>query len=215
MESVPPRLEAVQWLPLCINQLGLQGLACLASCSKQLQRDCCVLLDTDATAALIGALQAAGTAGAAAASHVGSTAEEHENAVNSAINGLSWLLKIVQKEQHSELLAIASEHVVRYPAVAEWQAQQFCGIGVRIHHTQLLAAANSMVLGMEVWVKVQRQLDIKTDISAAAAAICDSRRTYWVGGSATWTQTILALFSVHPEGCVTLGQTSVLIMRLN
>jgi hypothetical protein len=80
---------------------------------------------------------------------------------------------------------MAAEHVVRYPAVAEWQAVQFCGTGVRISYAQLLDAANSMVAGVEVWVQAQRQLEIETDISAAAVAIRGSRQSYWVGASAT------------------------------
>jgi hypothetical protein len=75
MESVAPRVIAVQWLPLCIQQLGLQGLACLAACSKQLRRDYSDLLQNDAAEALLGALQAAGAAKAAICD-VGSTAAE-------------------------------------------------------------------------------------------------------------------------------------------
>jgi hypothetical protein len=180
MESVAPRVEAVQWSPLCIKQLGLQGLACLAACGKQLKRGCSDLLKTYATEALIGALEAAGAAKAAAASDVDSTAEQ--NAVNSAINGLSWLLKQVPKDQHAELLAVASEHVVLYPAVAQWQAHQFCRLGVRIHHTQLIAAANSMVLGVEVWAQTQQEFEIRSDISPAAVAICCNNTNHWVSG---------------------------------
>jgi hypothetical protein len=42
---------------------------------------------------------------------------------------------------------------------------------VRVSYAQLLAAANSMVAGVEVWVQAQQQLGIQTDIPAAAVAI--------------------------------------------
>jgi hypothetical protein len=72
---------------------------------------------------------------------------------------------------------------VRYPAVTEWQAVQFCSAGVRISYAQLLDAANNMVLGVEIWAQVQRDLRIRTDISADAVAVCcDSRLPYGVSG---------------------------------
>jgi hypothetical protein len=43
---------------------------------------------------------------------------------------------------------------------------------VHITYVQLLAAAHSMVAGVEMWVQAQQQLDVHTDIPALAAAIC-------------------------------------------
>uniref|UniRef100_A0A383VKT1 Uncharacterized protein n=1 Tax=Tetradesmus obliquus TaxID=3088 RepID=A0A383VKT1_TETOB len=46
--------------------------------------------------------------------------------------------------------------------------------GMRITYAQLLAAADRMVAGVEVWVKAQQQLGIKTDVPVAAVSICCS-----------------------------------------
>jgi hypothetical protein len=43
---------------------------------------------------------------------------------------------------------------------------------VRITYAQLLAAAHSMVAGVEVWVQAQQCLGVHTNIPALAAAIC-------------------------------------------
>jgi hypothetical protein len=51
-------------------------------------------------------------------------------------------------------------------------ATRLVAAGVRISYAQLLAAANSMVAGLEVWVHAQEQLGIQTDIPAAAEAVC-------------------------------------------
>jgi hypothetical protein len=43
---------------------------------------------------------------------------------------------------------------------------------MRITYAQLLAAADSMVAGVEVWAQAQQALAITTDIPADIAAIC-------------------------------------------
>ena len=44
--------------------------------------------------------------------------------------------------------------------------------GMHFTYAQLLAAVDSMVAGVEVWVQAQKQLGIKTDIPAKAVAVC-------------------------------------------
>jgi hypothetical protein len=51
-------------------------------------------------------------------------------------------------------------------------SQQLVTAGVRISYAQLLAAANSMVAGAEVWVLAQRALAETSDIPATAVAVC-------------------------------------------
>jgi hypothetical protein len=51
---------------------------------------------------------------------------------------------------------------------------------MRISYAQLLAAADSMVAGVEVWVQAQEELGIENAISAAAVKICHYNG--WVSG---------------------------------
>jgi hypothetical protein len=51
-------------------------------------------------------------------------------------------------------------------------ALQLVKAGVRITYAQLLAAARSMVAGVEVWVQAQQQLAVHTDIPDLAVAVC-------------------------------------------
>jgi hypothetical protein len=53
-------------------------------------------------------------------------------------------------------------------------AKQLVSAGSRVSYAQLLAAAHSMVAGVEVWVQAQRELGVPSDIPAAAEAICCS-----------------------------------------
>lgn len=46
------------------------------------------------------------------------------------------------------------------------------GIAVCINYSQLIAAAYNRVAGIEVWVQVQRQLGIVTDIPNIIESIC-------------------------------------------
>jgi hypothetical protein len=67
---------------------------------------------------------------------------------------------------------ISSAQVLTLPAVPLIEAKQLVSAGLRLSYAQLLAAANNMVAGVEVWVQAQQQLGIQTDIPAAAVAIC-------------------------------------------
>jgi hypothetical protein len=68
----------------------------------------------------------------------------------------------------------------------DW-ALQLVKAGVRMSYARLLAAADSMVSGVEVWVLAQQLLGMQTDIPPAAIAACclmyytcRSARTYQV-----------------------------------
>jgi hypothetical protein len=61
------------------------------------------------------------------------------------------------------------------PAVPVDMAMILVAAGVRTSYAQLIAAANNMVAGVEVWVQAQQQLEVDSDIPAVAQAICNSR----------------------------------------
>jgi hypothetical protein len=61
---------------------------------------------------------------------------------------------------------------VSLPAVQLKWALQLVAAGARISYAQLLAAAHSMVPGVKVWVQAQQQLELETDIPAAAVSVC-------------------------------------------
>jgi hypothetical protein len=65
-----------------------------------------------------------------------------------------------------------SARLIAFPLVPVSCAKELVSAGVRISYAQLLAAANSMVAGVEVWVQAQEQCRVKTDIPALAASIC-------------------------------------------
>jgi hypothetical protein len=50
-------------------------------------------------------------------------------------------------------------------------SKQLVSAGSRFSYAQLLAAAHSMVAGVEVWMQAQRELGVPSDVPAAAEAI--------------------------------------------
>jgi hypothetical protein len=77
--------------------------------------------------------------------------------------------------------ADVTDRLLNLPAVPLDMAKRLISAGLRITYVQLLAAANSMVAGVEVWVQAQQQLGVQTDIPAAAVAICCDGD--WVSGA--------------------------------
>jgi hypothetical protein len=83
----------------------------------------------------------------------------------------AWLAGVLL--HRAPALAVdVSERVFRLPSVTRAIAKKLVAAGVRISYAQLLAAAHSMVAGVEVWVWAQQQLGVHTDIPALAVAIC-------------------------------------------
>jgi hypothetical protein len=176
-------------LPYLGMELGLQGLACLASSSRQLRHDCIELARQNARVLLLDALPAvkADQGLAATAAAVQSPAAGAAAACG-CLQPVLWILR--QLPPCSVSSAVAEDVVqrlVHVPHVPLQQAQQLVAAGVRISHAQLLAAASSMVAGVEVWVQVLKQLQrmdfsdltnqlrILRDIPAEAVAICCNR----------------------------------------
>jgi hypothetical protein len=90
--------------------------------------------------------------------------EQHRQAV-------VWLLLAVPAVAAAATTADLLSHI---PTVSLDWAMQLVETGVRISYAQLLAAARSMVAGVEVWVPAQQQLGIQTDMPAGAVAVCEA-----------------------------------------
>jgi hypothetical protein len=136
-------------LELCSLHLGLQGLACLATCSpwaKKLSAKCAKLT---ATEQLLRTLQpAAGTAAAAAVDFAPDRSVQPQWRVkyrrHLEIEAVHWLVRVAPAEAAT---ALAEEEVsallVWIPAVEYWDAETLLRAGARVHYAPLLDAANS------------------------------------------------------------------------
>jgi hypothetical protein len=110
--------------------------------------------------------------------------------------------------------AAVTERLLSLPDVAMKFAKQLVAAGMRIKSAKLLAAANSMVAGVEVWVQAQQALGVNTDIPAVAVAICCGNTNAWVSSSQA-RQNIADL--VPKTACVVCSMSSTLVptWRLN
>jgi hypothetical protein len=88
--------------------------------------------------------------------------EQHRQAV-------VWLLRAAPAVAAA---APTADLLSNIPSVQIGWSLQLVAAGVRIRYAQLLAAARSMVAGVEVWVQAQQQLGIQTDIPELAVAVC-------------------------------------------
>jgi hypothetical protein len=160
----PKLSSALHSCPMLCTHLGLKALACLAPSSRSLRDTCYSLVRLDSKRWLQRAID---------------EAEEPQH-WQSAV----WVLQVAPSA-----VAAAAQQLVCRPAVPLDIAKKLVATGVRIAYSQLLAAAQSMVEGVEVWVQAQQQLGINTDVPAAAIAACNgaTRQMYltWVSQAAT------------------------------
>jgi hypothetical protein len=162
-------------LPLVSRALGLQGLARLMTSSERNRSLCLTLITQDTKQLLQSALPLPAAAAAAGAAGL----HPRQAADQSSLQAVLWMLRVAPEAATAALtVASTAEHVVLLPAVPLDAAVQLVAAGVRITYAQLLAAAKSMVPGVEVWVQAQQQLGVQTDMPAAAVAICLG--DYWV-----------------------------------
>jgi hypothetical protein len=147
--------RALHSCPALRTRIGLKGLACLSTCNKTLSRHVTDLLCADSLGYLDSALDIARS----------TKQQQHQQA-------LAWLAALLMRSAPATTAAVA-ERLLSLPNVALGFAEQLVAAGMRITYAQLLAAADSMVAGVEVWVQAQQALGIKTDIPAVAVAICD------------------------------------------
>jgi hypothetical protein len=148
------------------TELGAQGLACLAASSKCIKAAVEEAVVCDRRSLLTAALNTAWrTKFGRSALH---------------LKAAAWLAALLLR-QAPNIVEEVTGQVLMTPKVSLKWAQQLVSAGMRINYAQLLSAANSLVAGVEVWVRAQDSLHIQSDIPAAALAICCSRR--WVGGA--------------------------------
>jgi hypothetical protein len=135
--------RALHAYPKLCSDLGLQGLACLGASSKSLRDTSISILHSQARELIELAVK---------------SAEETQ---------LQWVLEVAPAAA-----AGAAEHLVRMPAVPLNIAKILVAAGVRISYARLIAGANSLAAGVEVWVQAQQQLGVNSDIPSVAEAIC-------------------------------------------
>jgi hypothetical protein len=183
-------------LPYLGKELGLQGLACLASSSRQLRGQCISFVRGNAHGLLLDALPAvrADQELAAAAARQPPT-NGAAAAARRCLQPVLWITKILLPRAAGSVLAAADvlQRLVHIPHVPLQQAQQLVAAGVRLSYAQLLTAASSMVAGVEVWVQALEQVEFRNGrgtwaqrlptlagIPPAAVAICCSHARDWV-----------------------------------
>jgi hypothetical protein len=156
--------DALHSCPALSAQLGLQGLACLAACSRTLKDACNNRVCRDAQSLLQPLVQQGAQ-----------LQEQHKHAA-------VWLMKLLHRAPNKATVAEVEELLVFVPIMGLYWALQLVSAGVHISCAQLLAAADSMVAGVEVWVQAQQQLKMKSDMPPAAYTICCSSK--WVSQAA-------------------------------
>jgi hypothetical protein len=147
-------------LEYCSKLLGLQGLACVAASSKQYKEASAATTAKDAAFFLKNALTAAGTA-VDAKDAVSPLLQQH-------VQAAAWLLRV---DPSATTAATAAQLLLRIPDVPLPMAKQLVEAGVRMSFSQLIAAAEKMVPGVDVWVLAQRQQGAPTDIPGLAVAL--------------------------------------------
>jgi hypothetical protein len=135
--------------PVRCTELGLQGLASLATTSSGLRNTCQSILNSCPASWL--------------ASSLGIDNKARR------LQAVAWVLRAAPAGA-----ANAAQVLLSVQEVPLDSAKQLVSAGFRVSYAQLLAAAHSMVAGVEVWVQAQRELGVPSDIPAAAEAICCS-----------------------------------------
>jgi hypothetical protein len=146
--------KALSSCPVLCSQIGLQGLACLATSSNKFRTGVEVVVCRDWAYFLNTAV---GTA--------------REDGQHKRYQTVAWLAALLLHSAPTTAANLTSQ-LLNLPAVPLDCAMQMVLAGLRVTCPQLLAAANSMVAGLEVWVRAQQQLGIQTDIPAAAVSVC-------------------------------------------
>jgi hypothetical protein len=141
--------------PELCTQLGLQGLACLATSSKNVRSIVIRTVCKDGLKLLDSALATA----------------QHNNEQKQHKQAAAWLATVLLRAQPATTTDVTIR-MLSLPAVPFSAAKQLVAAGMRVSYAQLLAAANNMVAGVEVWVQAQQQLGIANDIPALALDIC-------------------------------------------
>jgi hypothetical protein len=153
-QTTAPIATALHSCPALCTHIGLQGLVCLSTCSKSLHDDVTAILCGDPLLFLDVSLDTARS----------SKQQHHYQAV-------AWIAALLLRTAPANA-ADVTERLLNFPEMPLVCAHQLVPAGMRITYAQLLAAADSMVAGAEVWVQAQQELGVITDIQPAALSIC-------------------------------------------
>jgi hypothetical protein len=180
--------------PVLCGKLGLDGLARLATCSKASRKAIETFVVKYSLGSLDRALETARQ----------SEQQQHKQAV-------AWLAAVLLRKAPA-LAVDVSKRLLHLPSVPLTTAEQLVAAGVRISYAQLLAAAHSMVKGVEVWVQAQQQLGVQSDIPMLAMAV--SCGYAWVSKGGTYLPAVTAVgtqFSAGRQRLRVLGTQALLI----
>jgi hypothetical protein len=158
-------------VPFFITQLDLQGLACLAACSRDLRTTCVEHVQRHASSFFEAAWEALQAAPETSGCREGAQMEHNSDHIlqEQHRQTLVWLLLTAPAVA---AVTPTADLLLRIPSMPKRWVLQLVAAGVRITYSQLLAAARSMVAGVEVWVQAQQQLGVQTDIPEVAVAVC-------------------------------------------
>jgi hypothetical protein len=167
--------HALRSCPVLCKELGPQGLACLATSSIYCRTAAVEAVCKEKRDLLASALDTAHSTG------LDVDVDDSEGLdVHVHLQAVAWLAGHLLR-QEPETAADVAEQLLTLPKVPLSMAKQLLSAGMRISYEQLLAAASSMVKGVEVWVQAQQLLNITSDIPNAAVAICCGGN--WVSGA--------------------------------
>jgi hypothetical protein len=147
---------ALHSCPELYTQLGVQGLACLATSSRSARSIVIRTVYIDGLKLLESAL---------------ATARHTEKEQHMHMHAAGWLAAVLLRAQPAATTAV-TERMLSLPSMPLGRAKHLVAAGMRVTYAQLLAAAHSMVAGEEVWAQAQQQQGIPTDIPEMAEAIC-------------------------------------------
>jgi hypothetical protein len=190
---------ALHGCPALCMHISLQGFACLATCSKSLHDDVTAILCAELLRYLDVAVH---TAHSTKQQHqsIGRLSEDAPvlwKAVLYHYQAVAWLAALLLRTAAASAADI-TERLLNLPEMPCLVCvKPLVSAGVRITHAQLLAAADSMVAGAELWVQAQQQLGVETDIPPAAVAICC--RGGCCGGD--WVRAVRGSGQVHVTCC--------------
>jgi hypothetical protein len=141
-------------LPYLGKELGLHGLACLAGSSRHFRQECVDLAKQNAHVLLLGALPPVKPIETLAALAEAAAAVPPPSPADQRLQPVLWLVHVAPSVTASALAAAdVLQRLMHLPHVPLQHAQQLVAAGVRISYAQLLSAARSMVVEVEVWVQ--------------------------------------------------------------
>jgi hypothetical protein len=161
-------VHAMRSCPALCTELGQQGLACLATCSKCCRDAAIEAVCEEKRGLLASALDTA-----------------HSTGLGVHYEAVAWLAVQLLRQEPGTAAGV-KEQLLKLPNVPRSLAKQLVSAGMRINYTQLLAAASSMVEGVEVWVQAQQQLSAKSDTPKVAVAICCGENWVSVDARCIW-----------------------------